>query len=142
MRLTIITVLFCLSVAVQAQTKNPADTTVYFFGNFELKSGLQVLTDTDSLVVSKKMLVSNLSAVQATNKQLLLRVAKEQLGAKAMRLKNPNTSKLIHFFATKPEMEEAVRQLKFSNENSLYYLRDFEFIKEVGLQGPGNPVIK
>lgn len=139
----IFTLFLCLfSNLAQAQTNVKADTTVYFFGNLELRNGLHVLTDSDSLVLPIQNFVKSIAAFHATNKPLLLKLSADQIGKKDMKLKNPNESKMIYFYSTKRERDMALNQLKSTSKNSLFYLREFKFIKDLGLKTPGNPVIK
>lgn len=126
-----------------SKTENEkSDSTVYFYANLPLKNGLFVLSDSDSLVVNKRQVVSELASFRAANITTLLKTAKAQIGSKDMVLKNPDNSRLILIFGSEAELNESLNSLKTTNRNSLYYLRDFKFKKQPTLLGPGNPVIK
>lgn len=144
MRSCFIIVLLSVSLESMSQSKvdTKGDTTLYFYGNFEIENGLQVLTDTDSVTIPKANVISSLSGLRVMNTQLMLRVAKAQMGVETLRLKNPSQTNLVRFYGTDLEMQEALNLLKRSYKNSLYYLRDFEFYKDVKSQGPDNPIIK
>jgi|GEM_PF-3278710 len=145
-RLFIITMVL-FSVGLQGQTKDEVakevnDTTLYFYGSFELASGLNVLTETDTLTVDKANLVSTTAALRAMNQTRLLKFAMAQMGEKRLSLKNPNTP-VVQIFTNKEEMEETLNTVLYTNKNSIYRLVDFKFNKDVDLgKGPGNPIIK
>lgn len=145
-RLFIITMVL-FSVGLQGQTKDEVakevnDTTLYFYGSFELASGLNVLTETDTLTVDKANLVSTTAALRAMNQTRLLKFAMAQMGEKRLNLKNPNAP-VVQIFTTREEMDETLNTLLYTKKNSIYRLVDFKFNKDVELgKGPGNPIIK
>lgn len=147
MKKLILLLLVLVSFSLQAQDKKSQkevknDTTLYFYGNFELASGLQVLTEMDTLSVDKSQVISTSAALRARNQRQLLKYTMTQMAEPSLNLKNSNAP-LILIFLTKEEMEENLNTLLNTNKNSIYRLMDFKFNKDVELKkGPGNPVIK
>ncbi|MGW8123037.1 hypothetical protein ACV07N_10310 [Roseivirga echinicomitans] len=139
--------IFCFSADLFAQTpdKNKAqvksDTTVYFYVGFELKNGLVVMNDMDSLSTKKDRLTNTMFEIESLNKTPILRETKTQLKGKKVELAGKGSIRLINFFSTNEEMVAQFENSRAVNKGHILMLSNLEIIKSAGRSTIGNPII-